>query len=47
MSVRQVPRNRAERRAFVQIQKTARVCAWKRAFKGVLAPADVIAMGGR
>ena len=39
--------NRAERREMRRARKTLRVRAWKRAFKGILTPRDVIAIGGR
>lgn len=41
------PRNRAERRAARRVRKTAPVKTWKRMFKGVVTPRDVIANGGR
>ena len=41
------PRNRRERRDMRRVRKNAKVRTWKRMFKGVVTPADVIANGGR
>jgi len=42
MSQKFAPRNRAERRARRRIGKTFEVHAWKRAFKGIFTPRDVM-----
>jgi len=46
MSRKFVPRNRAERRARRRIVKTPEVHAWKRAFKGIFTPKDIIVIAG-